>query len=150
MTEAATRAQTALAVLAISVAASVLSFTGVAWASNWKIGLAGSSQGTARSGATPDAPTQATAVCDASGKKRIMIVWTAVAHASSYSIYESTTSATSGYTLANTGVTGTAWTSGNLKNGTHWFEVVANAGTFWVSPGSAAMGPFVVSMGNCA
>ena len=60
-------------------------------------------------------------------------------HAKSYSVYESTTSATGTYTLAASGITTTSWTSGTLTASTnYWFEVLALVGTTWSSAKSSA------------
>jgi hypothetical protein len=81
------------------------------------------------------------------------VSWTAVtppangSPAISYSILESVTSASSGYTVVATGVTGTSWTSGDLASGTYWFEVAASFGTNWLGSKSAATAERMISMG---
>lgn len=70
----------------------------------------------------------------------------------SYSVYDSTTSATAIFTLVASGVTGTSWTSGALSNNTnYWFEVAALIGTNWASATSAASGESTIknSSPNC-
>ncbi len=79
-----------------------------------------------------------------------MISWSTVTHASNYTVDQSTTSATTGYTAAATGVTGSSWTSGTLSATTYWFEVVALAGTNWVSPNSSATASRTISSTSCS
>jgi len=67
------------------------------------------------------------------------VSWTAVTHATSYSIYDATTSATGTYALMASGVTATNWTSAALTTSTnYWFEVVAIVGSNWSSVKSTA------------
>ena len=75
------------------------------------------------------------------------ITWSAVTGATSYNVYESTTSSTTGYTVASSGLTTTSWKSGKLAAGTYWFEVAATAGTggAWVGANSTAAGPLVIT-----
>ncbi|MBV9661547.1 MAG: hypothetical protein JO337_10350 [Acidimicrobiales bacterium] len=67
-----------------------------------------------------------------------MVSWSSVARATSYTIYDSTTSATTGYSVIVTGATSTSWTSGSLATGNYWFEVVALVGSNWASAHSGA------------
>jgi hypothetical protein len=72
--------------------------------------------------------------------QEVKVTWSAVTHATSYTIYDSTTSSSSGYASEATGQTGTSWTSGTLTAANYWFEVAAYVGTKWVSVNSAATG----------
>ena len=100
-------------------------------------------QGEAHAQALPSAPTGVTAACAApTTSKTIKVSWTAVTHATTYSVYDSTTSATGTYSLIASGVATTSWTSGTLTSGTHyWFEVTVNVGSNWASAKSTATGP---------
>ncbi len=70
-------------------------------------------------------------------------------HATTYSVYDTTTSATGTYSLVASGVTATSWTSGSLSNNTnYWFEVVANVGSNWASTKSAATGESTIKNSN--
>jgi fibronectin type 3 domain-containing protein len=106
-------------------------------ATAWRVTGTGSSQAHAQSWT---APSNVTATCaNALLSATITVNWNTVTHASSYSVYESTTSATSGYSLIASGITTTSCTSGALTSGrTYWHEVVAVVGNAWQSPTSAA------------
>lgn len=70
-------------------------------------------------------------------------------HATTYSVYESTTTATGTYTSVATGVTTTSWTSGTLTAGTnYWFEVLAVIGTNWAGTRSVATGESTIQSSN--
>jgi hypothetical protein len=115
--------------------------TDVAWATtNWTVTLHISSSGESDSSTIPSAPSGVTAACDApTSSKTIDVSWTAVAHASTYTVYDSTTSVTGTYSSVATGVTTTSWTSGTLKpNKNYWFEVTAIVGSNWESAQSSA------------
>ena len=117
------------------------SSTGAAWAAtNWMVTLHTASSAEAHSQTVPSAPTGVTAACNApTSTKTIKVSWTAVAHATTYTVYDSTTSATGTYTSVATGVATTSWTSGTLTAGTHyWFEVTVSVGSNWTSTKSAA------------
>jgi hypothetical protein len=75
----------------------------------------------------------------------VNLTWSAVTGATSYTVYESTTSATTGYSVAASGLTGAAWGSGRLAAGTYWFEVAATATGGWSGPNSAATTPIVIT-----
>jgi hypothetical protein len=119
----------------------LVSSTGAAWAAtNWMVTLHTASSAESHSQTVPSAPTGVTAACNApTSTKTIKVSWTAVAHATTYTVYDSTTSATGTYTSVATGVATTSWTSGTLTAGTHyWFEVTVSVGSNWTSTKSAA------------
>lgn len=121
----------------------VVSSTGAAWAAtNWTVTLHTASSGEGRSQTVPSAPTGVTAACNApTTAKTIKVTWTAVTHATTYTVYDSTTSATGSYSSVATGVTTTSWTSSSLTGGTnYWFEVTASVGSNWTSAKSSATG----------
>ncbi len=69
------------------------------------------------------------------------MTWSALAHATTYSVYESTTTVGGTYTSVATGVTTTWWTSGTLTAGTnYWFEILAIVGTNCSGTKSSATG----------
>jgi hypothetical protein len=78
------------------------------------------------------------------------VSWNPVAKATSYTIWKSTSSATSGYAVAATGVTGSAWTSGSLATGTYWFEVSAVTGTNWNSANSSGTAQRTILVAACS
>jgi len=118
-------------------------------AGNWVVHLVAGSSGEAHAQALPSAPTGVTAVCAApTTAKTIKVTWSAVTHATNYSVYDSTTSASGAYSLMASGVT-TPWTSAALTTGTnYWFEVVANIGSHWTSAMSAATAESTINGAN--
>ncbi len=117
------------------------SSTGAAWAAtSWTVTLQTASSAEAHSQTVPSAPTGVTATCNAPTlAKTIKVSWTAVTHATTYTVYDSTTSATGTYSSIATGVTTTSWTSGTLTAGTnYWFEVTVSVGSNWTSTKSSA------------
>ena len=122
-----------------------------AWAAgNWVVHLAAGSKGEAHAQTLPSAPTGVSAACAApTTSKTIKVTWSAVTHATTYSVYDSTTTATGTYTLVASGVATTSWTSGTLTTGTHyWFEVVTNVGSNWTSAKSAASAESTINGSN--
>jgi hypothetical protein len=111
----------------------------------WPVPLGASAVAVAQSGGPPATPTGATATC-VTLESEVTVTWTPVASATSYTIYDSTTSATSGYAMIASGVTGTSWTSGDLAVGIYWFEVAAYIGANWASPASAATTESVIAV----
>ena len=75
--------------------------------------------------------------------------WAAITHATTYGVYQSTTSATGTYTLVGS-VSTTSWTSGVLAAGHYWYEVVANIGSNWASANSAATAKRTISSSACS
>lgn len=123
---------------AAGLGAAVLAPCPTAWASTWAVPLHTASSGEAQAGPALPAPGSPAAACTSPSGKTIKVTWSAVPHATSYTVYESTTSSSSGYSVAASGVATTSWTTGTLANGHYWFEVAALAGTNWVSSKSAA------------
>ena len=78
------------------------------------------------------------------------ITWNAVGNATSYDIWQSQTSATSGYTRVATGITATTWTSPSLATGSYWFEVSARTGVNWTGPNSAATAKRTITVALCS
>ena len=66
--------------------------------------------------------------------RRITVSWSAVTSATSYVVYQSTTSPTSGFSIVVSGVTATSWSTDTLKKGTYWYAIAAVVGSpNWVS-----------------
>lgn len=125
-----------LAVLVCSAA--VLATTCAASASTWGLTLSAGSAAEARGQPGPATPAGITVSCVSSAQRLVTVTWGSVAHASSYTVYDSTTSSSGSYAAVATGVSGLTWTSGSLPAANYWFEVVAYVGTRWVSGQSAA------------
>jgi hypothetical protein len=87
-------------------------------------------------------------MCVTATGKTVIVSWSAVTHAT-YTIYQSTTSATAGFTVAKAGNATTSWTSAALANGTYWFQVAAVVGNNWKSANSAAPGSHVIKNSGC-
>ena len=119
-------------------------------ASNWMVQVAAGSKGEGQAQAIPAAPTSVAASCAApTTSKTIKVTWSAVTHATSYSVYYATTSASGTYTLAASGVATTSWTSGALTTGTnYWYEVTVIIGTHWTSVKSSASGESTINGTN--
>lgn len=117
-------------------------------ASNWLVQVAAGSKGEGHASILPAAPTSTAASCAApTTSKTIKVTWNAVTHATTYSVYDSTTSAGGTYSLIASGVSTTSWTSGALTSGTnYWFEVVAIVGSHWASVKSSATGESTINI----
>lgn len=116
-------------------------------ATTWSVAL-GSSNAESLSGGLPGAPTGINATC--SGlllSPKAVVTWNAVTRATTYDVYESSTSASSGYSIVATGVAPTTWTSANLGTGSFWFEVAAVTGSNWLGPTSSASPQISVLLG---
>ena len=141
-------------VLALTCAALTLllpwTMTGAWAAGNWVVHEAAGSSGEAHAQALPSAPTGVSDSCPAPAtSKTIKVTWTAVTHATSYTVYDSTTSATGTYNQVATGVATTSWTSGTLASGTHyWFEVTVTVGSNWTSVKSSATVQSTINAAN--
>ena len=109
-------------------------------ASNWAATVATGSKGESEAKSLPATPGSTGATCAApTTAKTIKVTWSAVLLATSYSVYDATTSASGTYTQVASGVIGTSWTSGTLTSATnYWFKVTALIGTKWVSAQSSA------------
>ena len=133
----------------VVVAALVILWSGPAVdaASNWAVHLASGSKGEGHAQVLPSAPSGVAASCPSpTVSKTIKVAWNAVTHATSYSVYQSTTSATGTYSLAIGGLTTTSWTSGTLTSGTnYWYEVVVLVGSHWASANSSASGESTIN-----
>jgi hypothetical protein len=118
-------------------------------APNWDIGLGPTSGGETPADGAPAAPAGVTATCASPTGNIAEIDWNAVGEATTYTIYDSTTSSTGGFTAAATGVVGTSWTSSGLGSGDYWFEVAASVGTYWAGPDSSATAQLTITATEC-
>jgi hypothetical protein len=126
-----------LVVVVTAAAASLLASTGTAWAATtWTVKVATVNSGEAKAQALPAAPVPTSACASPASGKKVTVTWTAIAHATNYGVYQSTTVGGT-YTLQAT-VTTATWTSAALAAGTYFYEVVTNIGTNWASAKSAA------------
>ncbi len=118
----------------------------VSGATSWIVTLHSSSAGESRAQALPGAPTGVAVSCPSpTFSKTIKVTWSSVTRATSYSVYDSTTSASGTYSLVVSGVATTSWTSGTLSNGNYWYEVTASVGTNWAGAKSSASGESTIS-----
>ena len=134
-----------VAVLLLVVVAAGMTAPRWALAAGWGLGVAGSTGAQAQS-LPIKVPSTVTSSCPApQTSKTVRVTWASAAHATFF-VYQSTTSATSGFSLVATGLSGTAWTSGTLGNGSYWYQVAAAYGAIgWTSARSTATGPRVIS-----
>ncbi len=121
----------------VALTAALIGFCAVAVATTWTITLHTGSSGEAHTQTVPSAPASPTATC-VSGTQTVKVAWTAVTHAVSYTMYESTTGSGGTYTSLATGVTTNPYTTATLAAGTYYFKVTALVGTNWVSAQSVA------------
>lgn len=120
-------------VVAIVVTAALaITAGGPALASSWVDPLAGGSTAEATAGALPPPPATVGAACLSPTASIITVAWTGVGRATSYSVFDTTTSATGTYNQVATGITGTSWSSGKLATGNYWFEVRDAVGANWI------------------
>jgi cellulose 1,4-beta-cellobiosidase len=133
----------------VVVVGMLLGVAGTAWATNWIPLLKSGSAGEARATGAPAAPTGAIAACTSASAKTIKVSWSSVTHATTYTVYEATTSASGTYTSVASGVTTTSWTSGTLAAANYWFEVAAYIGTNWLGTKSSATGESTISSSGC-
>ncbi len=120
-------------------------------ASNWVVHLTSVKGGEAQAQVLPAAPASPAAACVApTTSKTIKVTWSAVTHATTYSVYESTTTVSGTYNLVASGVATTSWTSGTLTTGSYWFEVAALVGANWTSTKSVATAQRTISASACA
>jgi hypothetical protein len=127
----------------------LLGTAGTAWATNWVLALHTGSSGEPKAQGAPATPAGATAVCTSSSGKTIKVSWSTVTKATSYSVYEATTSASGTYSLVASGVSATSWTSGTLSAANYWFEVAAYVGTNWLGTKSSATAESTISSSGC-
>jgi len=113
----------------------------VALGSSWGVGLSANSHGVSQSQAAPTAPASPTAVCVSTTTRTLQIAWTAVAHATSYTIYDSTNGSGGTYNTLISGVTSNPYTTVSLSAGTYYFKVAAYIGSIWAGTRSVATSP---------
>ena len=118
-------------------------------APNWDIGLGSPSGGQTPAEGAPSAPDGVTAMCASPTGNTAEVGWNAVSQATTSTIFYSTTSSTSGFAPAATGVVGTSWTSSGLASGDYWFEVAVSVGTYWTSPDSSATAQLTITATDC-
>jgi hypothetical protein len=136
-------------VLVVIVVGMVLGLAGTAWATNWIPLLKSGSAGEAKATGAPAAPSGATAACTSTSAKTVKVSWSSVTHATTYTVYEATISASGTYTSVANGVTTTSWTSGTLAAANYWFEVAAYIGTNWLGAKSSGTGESTISSSGC-
>ena len=115
-------------------------------ASAWSIPLTAGGRGQSTAQPAPAAPATPAATCTSSTGNTVRVTWTAVTHATTYTVLQATAAASGPYSTVAT-LAGTSWTSGALANGNYWFEVTATIGTNWTSPRSTATTKRVITSG---
>lgn len=116
-------------------------------ASNWNSGLVSGSAAEAAAQALPAPPSPTAACTGLIGG--IKVTWGAVAHASAYTVYQSTTSSTSGFSVVASGVTTLSYTQSGLGLGSYWFKVATSIGTNWLGPMSASTAQKMITLVLC-
>ncbi len=108
---------------------------------NWVVGRTGPNGGTGKADTLPAAPGGVDAQCASPVGATIDVTWTAVPHATGYTVYRSTTSSTSGFSsLVSVGGSTLSYSDTSLLAvaTSYWYRVTASVGTNWVSPQSAS------------
>ena len=85
-------------------------------ATSWVVTLQSNSAGEGQAQALPAAPAGVAAACNSpTTSKTINVAWNTVAHATTYSVYDSTTSSTGTYSLAAGGAELLSWTTSSPR-----------------------------------
>jgi hypothetical protein len=113
----------------------------------WTVALKSGSRGEAASLTAAPPPTGVAAACVSTTGYTIRVTWIAPAHASTYNVLVSTTSASSGFSTApsGTGLTTTTFTSASLGAANYWYEVAAVDGSSWTSSDAVANSETTIS-----
>ena len=135
--------------LGVGALGAILATSGTAWATNWVVALHTASAGAAKAQAAPAAPASPAAACTSSSAKTVKVSWSAVTKATTYTVYDATTSATGTYTSLASGITTTSYTTATLSAANYWFEVAAYIGTNWVGTKSTATTESTISSSGC-
>src|SRR3954451_5849931 len=96
-------AQLVIGIVVVVFMAGLVAGRASAGASTWLPGIAAASHGQGQGGGLPGTPAGVSATCVAANQQKVTITWTASAHATSYTVYNATTSATGTYTVLATG-----------------------------------------------
>ena len=133
----------------LAVLAAVLtSAASAASATSWSVVSSGA-RGKAGSAVQPAATSTPTATCVSPTGSKVTVAWSAVSHATTYTVYQATASAGT-YASAAT-VSSATWTSGTLTSGsTYYWKVVTNVGTNWASARSSATSGRTITSSGCS
>jgi hypothetical protein len=109
-------------------------------ATSWLVGRGGLNGGAGKADPLPAAPGNVNATCVSLVGWSIKVSWNAVPHASSYTVYRSTSSSSSGFSVYGTvGGGTTSYTDANFSVLTsYWYRITATVGTNWTGPQSAS------------
>jgi hypothetical protein len=117
-------------------------------ATSWSAHVAAGSKGLALSQGLPSTPTGVSAACTGLLlSPTVKVSWSSVAKATSYAVYQSTTSSSSGFSQAASGVVALNWTTGTLGTGNYWYRVVAYIGSNWASSQSSSTTQITILLG---
>ncbi len=135
-------------ILAVALMGFLLGGAGAASAGSlWNVGLNPGGAAEAAAQALP-APPSPTATC--AGLGGINVNWAAVTHAASYTVYRSTTSSTSGFSVVASDVTGLTYAQSGLGLGSYWFKVATTIGANWLGPMSVATNQRTITLVVCS
>jgi hypothetical protein len=129
--------------LVLSLAAATAAYA------SWGVALTANSTAEASAGSAPAIPSGAASACASLFGTAVKVTWNPAANATSYTVWQSTTSATSGFTIAATGINSTTWTSNSLATGSYWFEVSSSTGSNWTSANSSATAKRTILLAAC-
>lgn len=118
-------------------------------AASWPVHTNTQTDGLAEASTSPTVPAMVTASCTSTLGNTISLSWAPSTDAATYTIYESETSATDGFTQIANGIVGSDWTSPALEVGDYWFEVSAAVGVNWRSAPSSSSGESTMALVAC-
>jgi hypothetical protein len=109
-------------------------------ATNWTVVGGGAGGGTGQAEPLPAAPASPNAACVSIVGWTIKVTWSAVPHASTYTIYRSTSSSSSGFSVYDTVSGGTtSYSDSNFSVlSSYWYRITATVGVNWTGPQSAS------------
>jgi len=133
-------------VTAAAVGVAVLACVVPASASTWTLTVRAVSNAEAQAKSPPGRPSGVSAACVSTLGAGIQVSWSSVAGATSYAVYDSTTTSSGTYSPAGSGITSTSWTN-SFGAGNYYFEVQADQGANWASANSSPTGETTISLG---
>ena len=140
-------------IAALAIAASVLGGASIAVATAWTVSLAAGSKAQAQTPSATPVPTGVTATCVSGVQTKVTVTWTAETGAQTYTVYDSTTSATGPWTSIGTATAPTVtFTSGSLTAGGYYFAVTTTlSDAAWgASTQSTASANRTIGSASCA
>jgi hypothetical protein len=141
-------------VVALTVTVALIGAVGIAVATAWTVSVAAGSKAQAQAPSATPVPTGVTATCVSSTQTTVTVTWTAETGAQTYTVYDSTTSATGPWTsLGPVTAPTVTYTSGSLTPaGGYYFAVTTTlSDAAWgASTQSTASAKRTIGAASCA